>query len=191
MKKTLSSLLLLSLLSTPALADWKVNNAFSQVSFVSVKKNVIGEAHSFKQVSGVLNESGKFTLTIPLETVESNIPIRNERMRTHLFETSKFPELALSAKVDMNKINSLTAGESVIMELNADLGLHGVDQLISVNVMVTRTANDKLVVNSLKPVIISPKSFGMEDGVTKLQTLAKLTSITMSVPVSFVLTLEK
>jgi polyisoprenoid-binding protein YceI len=191
MKKTLSSLLLLSLLSTPALADWKVNNAFSQVSFVSVKKNVIGEAHSFKQVSGVLNESGKFTLTIPLETVESNIPIRNERMRTHLFETSKFPELALSAKVDMNKINGLKVGESAIMELNADLGLHGVDQLISVNVMVTRTANDKLVVNSLKPVIISPKSFGMEDGVTKLQTLAKLTSITMSVPVSFVLTLEK
>lgn len=191
MKKTLGSLLLLSLLSTPVLADWKINNDFSLVNFVSVKKNVVGEAHTFKQVSGTLTDAGKFTLTIPLETVESNIPIRNERMRTHLFETVKFPDLMLSAKVDMNKVNALKVGESAMLALNADVGFHGVDQIVAVNAMVTRSADNKLLVNSTKPIIVSPSSFGLEAGVLKLQALAKLPSITMSVPVSFVLTLEK
>lgn len=191
MKKTLGSLLLLSLLSTPVLADWKINNDFSLVNFVSVKKNVVGEAHTFKQVSGTLTDAGKFTLTIPLETVESNIPIRNERMRTHLFETVKFPDLMLSAKVDMNKVNALKVGESAMLALNADVGFHGVDQIVTVNAMVTRSADNKLLVNSTKPIIVSPSSFGLEAGVLKLQALAKLPSITMSVPVSFVLTLEK
>lgn len=191
MKKTLHSLLLLGLCSTPAFADWTIDNQHSQVSFVSVKKDVIGEAHSFKQVAGTLSDAGNFMLNIPLETVETNIPIRNERMRAHLFNTEKFPELMLTAKIDMTKITSLNAGDSVMLDISADVGLHGVDQLITVSAMVTRTAANKLLVNSLKPVVISPKTFGMEAGILKLQALAKLPSITMSVPVSFVLTLEK
>lgn len=191
MKKTLGSLLILGLLSTPVLADWKVNNAFSHVNFVSVKKSAIGEAHTFKQVAGTLTEAGTFTLSIPLETVETNIPIRNERMRAHLFETDKFPELMLSAKIDMKQVSGLKVGESVVLNINADIGFHGVDQLVPVSAMVTRSADNKLLVNSVKPVIVSPKTFGLEAGVLKLQALAKLPSITMSVPVSFVLTLEK
>ena len=51
---SLSSILVAPLAS----ANWQVNNEQSNVSFVSIKKNSVAEAHHFKNVSGTLNEQG-------------------------------------------------------------------------------------------------------------------------------------
>lgn len=178
------------LISTPALADWQLDNDFSRLNFVSVKKNTIGEAHKFNQLRGSLSDKGQLAIEIPLTSVETLIPIRNERMQKMLFETKVFPTAQLTATVATEHFN-LKEDESKIVTIGADLGLHGVNKLIQVEVMITRVSKNKLQVASLKPIILYPADFGLDQGVMKLQAIAQLPGITHSVPVSFVLTFNK
>ncbi len=189
MKKGLIAGLIL-MVSNPVWADWQLDNDYSRVNFTSVKKNKIGEAHHFTQVKGSLTDSGKLAIEIPLASVETGIPIRNERMQKMLFETKMFPQADITAKVD-TKLLKLYNGESKIVTIQADVGLHGVNQLVSVQVMVTRVSAKKLLVASLKPIIINPADYGLKNGVLKLMAAAKLPGITQSVPVSFVLTFNE
>ena len=187
-KYGLAALALLA--SSPLLADWKLDNDYSRVNFVSVKKDSIGEAHHFTQLAGTLSDKGKLTIDIPLASVETRIPIRNERMQKMLFETKTFPSAELTAKVDPKHFD-LKPGMSKIVVLDADLGMHGVNKLVNVEVMITKVGKGKLLVSSLRPVILRPADFGMEKGVDQLQKVAGLPSITRSVPVSFVLTFNR
>ncbi len=174
-------------LSSSALAQWQIDNEHSRLSFVSVKKDVIGEVHKFKQLKGSLSDSGQLNIEIPLSSVETMIPIRNERMQKMLFNTKLFPSAHLTAKVPAEYFN-LKDNASKVVTVQADLGLHGVNKLLDVEVMITKVSDNKLLVTSFKPVVISPADFGLDKGIMQLQAVAKLPSITQSVPVSFVLT---
>lgn len=178
------------LFSGNALADWQLNNAQSRLNFVSVKKDTIGEAHYFKELRGTLSDKGQLKIEIPLASVETMIPIRNERMQKMLFETQYFPTAQLSATIKPQLLK-LNADESKILQVEADLGLHGVNKLLNIEVMVTKVSDNKLMVASLKPVILRPADFGLDKGVSKLQKVAGLPSITRSVPVNFVLTFKR
>jgi polyisoprenoid-binding protein YceI len=186
MKKALVASLILAV-SGSAWADWQLDNDYSRVNFVSVKKNMIGEAHRFTQLKGTLTDQGKLSVIIPLASVETLIPIRNERMQKMLFETGMFPQATISAKVDPQHFR-LKNGESKVVTVDADVGLHGVNKIVNTEVMISRLADNKLLVSSLKPIIIRPADFALDKGVDKLMAVAKLPGITQSVPVSFVLT---
>ncbi|OXY83023.1 YceI family protein [Oceanimonas doudoroffii] len=188
----LKSLLLASacLTSTSALADWQLNNELSRVSFVTVKKESVGEPNHFERVSGTLSDAGRFELTIDLASVESGIPIRNERLEEYLFETGRFPKLTLSADLS-GQLEALTQGEDRVIETDATLNLHGTEKTLPIAVLVSHKGNGDLVVSSWKPVIVQQDDFGFTAGIDKLQELAGLPSITRTVPVNFVLSLEK
>ena len=118
------------------------------------------------------------------------IPIRNERMQKFLFNTDVFPKLTLTS--DLSKqLKSLKKGQSRILKTQADLALNGVNKLISLEVLATQHTNGDIVVASFMPLLINPAAYNFTSGIDKLQELAKLPSITHSVPVSFVLTLNK
>lgn len=185
-KKALVTALMLTL-PVFAWADWQLDNDFSRVNFVSVKKNMIGETHHFKQVDGALTDQGQLTVNIGLASVETMIPIRNQRMQKFLFETELFPHAKISAKVDPIHF-ALKPGQSKIVLVKANVALHGSEKMIESQVMISRLSEDKLLVSSLNPIIIRPADFGLDKGVDKLMALAKLPGITQSVPVSFVLT---
>jgi len=188
-KPLLSSLTAL-LLSPVALADWSLDNEFSRVSFVSVKKNSIGEAHYFKNISGKLTDTGNFTVNIHLASVETLIPIRNERIAKHLFKTNLFPTLNLHA--DLSKyLPDLKIESSTILKIPASITLNDMTKNILIEVLVTQQNNGNFLVSSFMPVIINPVDFNLTAGLNKLQALANLPSITHSVPVSFTLTLQK
>lgn len=186
MKNALVAGLLLAA-SGSAWADWQLDNDYSRVNFVSVKKNMIGEAHRFKQLKGTLTKQGKLTVDIPLISVETLIPIRNERMQKMLFETELFPHARITATVDPKHF-TLKTGESKIVAVDADVALHGVNKIVKTEVMISRLGSDKLLVSSLTPIIVRPADYGLGKGVDKLMAVAKLPGITHSVPVSFVLT---
>jgi polyisoprenoid-binding protein YceI len=182
--------LALCLFSTASFANWNLNNELSRVNFVSVKKNEIGESHYFKKLNASINDVGQFNLEINLTSVETLIPIRNERMQKFLFNTEVFPKLNLTS--DLSKqLKSLKKGQSAILKTQADLALNGINKLISLEVLATQQSNGDIVVASFMPVIINPADYNLTTGIDKLQELAKLPSITHSVPVSFVLTLTK
>ena len=190
MFKPLLSTAAILLFSPIALGDWTLDNELSRVNFVSVKKNTIGEAHYFKKVSGDLTNNGSFNIKINLASVESLIPIRNERMAKHLFNTNLFPTLNLNA--DLSKhLPAIKAGKSQVIKVPAGISFNSITKNLTIDVLAIQHSNGNNIVSSFMPVIINPADFNLTSGIEKLQALASLPSITHSVPVSFTLTLQK
>lgn len=191
MKKWLS-VLALGLLSNVTMAsDWKVNNDQSTISFISVKKADIAEVHRFNNIDGKLTDAGKFSLIIDLSSVNSGIEIRDERMQSLLFEVAQFPKLSLQASVNPKLLESLVVGEMLTTQVDGEIELHGQKVIKTFDVVVAKLSTNKMLVSSLKPVIVQAGEFGLVAGVEKLRDIAGLSSISLAVPVSFVVTLAK
>ena len=171
-----------------AFAAWTLDNNASQVSFVSVKAGDIAEAHRFTEVSGDVSADGAASVTIQLASVDTLIPIRDERMREMLFNTNMFPTATLRTNIDMAEVNGLDVGDSadVVMELMLDL--HGKQTPLTAEMSVGRLGDSTLLVASRKPVILNAASVDLVDGIEALREIAGLPSISKAVPVSFVLT---
>ena len=176
--------------SNTAQADWQLNNDKSKVSFVSIKNSSIAEVHHFNTVSGSLSEQGNFSVNIDLASVETMIPIRNQRMTEFVFETVKFPKASLHADLS-KKLPQLTAGQHTLKAIKATLNFHGQQKQISTDVLVHVAQDGGITVSSLSPLIINAADFSLTEGIATLQKLAGLSSIATSVPVSYSLTLEK
>lgn len=178
--------LMLGLLFTlPSLANWQLSNDKSQFNFITTKKVDATEIHQFTQLKGNISAKGEVKLKIDLSSVETNIPIRNERMQKFLFETGLFPQATFTTSIDPQIIEKLALGETTQVDLTGDINLHGMTQEIATRVQATKLASNELLVTSLKPVIIQAKAFKLVAGVEKLKTLAVLPSINHSVPVTF------
>ncbi|MER2493825.1 YceI family protein [Catenovulum sediminis] len=174
--------------SNQLLAAWTLDNTASGLNFLSVKKSQIVESHRFKNLSGFIDAQGNSSVSIDLASVETNIPIRNERMQQYLFETSKFQTAVVSLKLPDGLLASLQTGTLKTLELDAKLDLHGQQQTIKTQVSVVKTQGKQLFVTSLQPVLINAADYSLIEGINKLQELAGLPSITYVVPVTFNLT---
>jgi polyisoprenoid-binding protein YceI len=178
-------------LSNFAHADWQLNNEKSQLSFVSIKKESIGEAHHFKRMQGTLSSEGSLTIKIDLTSGETLIPIRNERLSKLLFEADTFPHAVLTANLNAVLTDIKLPGHYVVKQIQGELDFHGVKKALSFDVLITKTAQGDLSVSSFSPVIINSADFGVTDGVMQLQKLAGLPSIATAVPVTFALSFNK
>ena len=172
----------------PGFAAWTLDNDASQISFVSVKAGDAGEAHRFTEISGELSADGKASVTIQLASVDTLIPVRDERMREMLFQTDLFPTASLSANIDMDALNAIEPGNSMDMATDLTLDLHGQQLSLAAEIIVARLGNHRLMVSSRKPVIINAASVDLVNGIEALREIANLPSISKAVPVSFVLT---
>lgn len=188
-KKTLFVALMLSSWAATA-ANWQVNNEQSQLSFISTKKDSIAEINRFTRLNGQLDNNGKFTLNIDLNSVDTGIEIRDSRMKEFLFNVVEFPVAALTATVAPSIIDELTIGASTTHTAEGILELHGQTKAIQIETLVTKLSDTELLVVSAKPVIIDAADFQLIKGVDKLKELAGLPSISKAVPVSFYLTLN-
>ena len=178
-------------------AKWQIDNANSTLNFVTVKAADVAETHRFGQLSGGVTPgstpeaSAEVNITVHLASVDTNIPIRDERMREHLFETGKFPLAKVHGHVQFAKYLALPTGDSVQDSLKLMLDLHGERIPITAEVLVSRLGSDRVMVMSNRPVIVNASQVGLVAGIEKLRELAGLPSISKAVPVSFVLTLVR
>jgi polyisoprenoid-binding protein YceI len=173
--------------SIQAKADWRLINKQSAVSFISTKNLHNSETHQFTQLSGTLNRQGHLAIEIDLASVETGIDIRNTRMREKLFLVDQFPTASLNAILP-KKIMQLNAGQSVLVELPATLKLMQFEKPITVVAQVSKTTNGQVIATSTQAVLISASDFGLVPGLELLQQIAGLSSIGLTVPVSFNLT---
>jgi polyisoprenoid-binding protein YceI len=164
---------------------WNVVPDRSRVSFVSIKGGDIAEVHHFKQVTGAVTPAGDATIRIPLDSVETAIDIRNERMRQMLFDTVRFPAAELTAKVDLAQFADLPVGERRTAPLAGELNLHGVTAPIEAQVYVTRVAPARVLVTAVDPVVVEAGVFNLGPGVEALRKVAGLDAITPAAPVTF------
>ena len=188
MKRTIG--LLAYLLALPVFASWQLDNNSSHLSFVSVKKAQIAETHSFKSLAGKV-DGKNVQFSVDLASVSTGIPIRDERMTKFLFITKMFPSATFNATIPANLISSMKVGEIKHFDLSGTLTVKDKSQNAYVKTMLVKAADNKLVVSSVKPLIVKASDYGLASGIAKLAELAKLSSITESVPVSFTLTFNK
>lgn len=160
----------------------KLDNEYSSLAFVSIKKGAVGEVHTIKDLSGSWSPDGNVNISLNLNSVDTKIAIRDERMKKHLFETSKYPTARISANISSMPPKGVSRGNTEVT-----VQMHGMTKTVPVAYIAVNTG-DKIVVSSAQPLIINAADFGMDKGVKMLQELAKLPSIATAVPVSFVVT---
>lgn len=183
--KLLSTLFFIAVFAnTECAADWAIDKGQSKISFISIKQNEIAEVHSFKDFTGTVSREGKVNITIALNSVETNIDIRNERMKKFLFETLTAPDAVLNADIDIKSMQSMKVGERRQENIAFSLSLHKVKAEIDTDIFLTRIAENKVLVETENPILIHADDFNMGAGVEKLRELAKLDTISPAVPVS-------
>ena len=177
--------------SVHVLAGWVIDPEGSYVGFASVKNDLIAENHSFTLITGTIEDSGDANIVIALASVETLIPIRNERMQAILFEVAQYPDVTVTANLDLDEFTSLGLGESKTDTILLGVNLHGTDLSKNVLVKVTRSSDNAYEVTSLGPIVIHASQFALSDGLESLRKVAGLQSIDLMVPVTFDLRLAK
>ncbi|MDA1370187.1 MAG: YceI family protein [Proteobacteria bacterium] len=167
-----------------AQAHWSLDNQASTLSFVTVKADHVAEVHTFDVMSGTIGDAGELEISIELASVNTLIPIRNERMQAMLFETSLFPDATISASVDIEALAGLAAGATQMLQVEFTLAMHGDSNSYVADVLVSRLQGG-IVASTMKPIIVTADSYGFVTGVEALREVAGLPSISRAVPVSF------
>ncbi len=165
---------------------WLLSTDSSSLSFVSTKNKTITEQHSLQFKHGQIDHQGSITATMDLNTVDTAIPIRDQRMRDILFETETFPLATVSASLPEN-IN-LKLQQNI--KLPFQLDLHGQQKTYTTEVVI-QMVNEKLVAVNYEPILVNAKDFGLDSGINQLTKIAGLQSIDYAVSVDFKLTFEK
>lgn len=181
----------LLLVSTTALADWTLDNASSALSFVSIKNGAVLESHTFTKLSGGVTQKGEATVNIDLASVDTSVPVRDERMQEMLFEIPEFPSAGFAARVPVSDFEALEEGASKLYELTGELSLHGDVIETAIKVLVIRVGRNSFVVTTRKPFIIDASNFDLVEGIEALRNVAGLQAIATSVPVSFTLLFKR
>jgi polyisoprenoid-binding protein YceI len=178
------------LMAAQASAQWELNDSGSTINFVSVKNSTIAEMHSFPSLVGFIGENGHVQVTVNLDSVETLIPIRNERMRAMLFNTAEFPTANVSAEVDPEILAEAAQGGTVSTEVPVNLSLHGVEQKVTVPLLVFSDGGNLRVV-SARPVLLRANDFGLTAGIDALRNVAGLSAISTAVPVTLNLQFQR
>lgn len=176
--------------SMAAQADWQLNNQKSSLNFLSVKKVHIAEVFHITRLAGQLNDAGELSIQLDLDSIETNIGIRNDRMREHLFETSKFKTATLTSQLPAEIMQTAKDGGFSNAEVDATLNFHGLEKPLKVKVSLM-SDGQQILASSSQPVVLSSETFGLTAGIDKLKSLAGLDNIGHTVPVSFSLMLEQ
>ncbi|MDO8982474.1 OmpA family protein [Cypionkella sp.] len=169
---------------------WQIDAQSSQLRFQSVKNVTKVESSTFAAFSGGLSADGTLSLHVFLDSVDTKIDLRNVRMRFLLFETFRFPEAVITAKINAADLADLPTLRRKTIHLTYTLDLHGVKKELETDVAVTMVQDDTVVVSSTTPVVIATDDFGLADGVQKLQEAANVVIIP-SGTISFDLTLKR
>ncbi|WP_417689457.1 YceI family protein [Pseudidiomarina sp.] len=172
-------------LSTGAHADdWTLDSERSTLHFVSVKNDNVAEIHRFTELTGEMND-GELKVTIPVASLDTAIPIRNERMLEHLFNADEYATVTATASIPKEIYNLETATGTLPVVVPMKVFIAGEAVEVDAALQVTKLDADHVVATTSQPVLISAKEFGLVKGINKLQEIAGLQAIDHVIPVTF------
>jgi cytochrome c2 len=181
--KNLAVAALFATLGNMATADsWTLNADASRIAFGSVKKDTVGEVHSFESISGTVGADGAAMIEIDLSSVQTLIDIRNERMVEHVFKNA--PKAMLNAQIDMAEVSGLAVGSSTVVDATGNIELAGNALEIDAELFVLRINDAQVMVSTNDMIMLSIADMGLSAGIDKLMELAKLPGITRVSPVT-------
>lgn len=174
-----------------AFADWTLDTANSNISYGTIKNDIIGESNTFTDISGSIDEDGHIDVSIALASVDTMIPQRDERMRNIVFKVAENVTAKLSGDMDLQAHNDQEIGTSRVIEADIGLTMLGAETELYTNLVVTRLAENKVMVTPHGVVFLYPEEFELLGAIEELREIAGLDSITPVVPMSFYLTFTK
>ncbi|AWA38313.1 YceI family protein [Pseudomonas sp. 22105] len=179
--------LLLGAAALPVQANWYLDGESSRLSFVSTKNANVSEVQRFLVLHGKVDPDGRAEVEVELDSINSGIPLRDERMRKELFQIEQFPEATITTQIDLRPINDLAPGAQLELRLPLTVNLHGKQHEYPAELLATRLDDRRFQVVTLEPLVISAEDFDLLPGLESLRNLAGLSAISLSVPVGAVL----
>ena len=180
----------LILLCLPAhAADWQLNRERSAISYLSSKQAtadtpLMFESNLFREFSGTIDGS-QVELVVELDSLDTKVPIRDERVAEHVFLSKQYPQATVSATVD--GIEQLSYERK---QISATLTMRGQSRNLQAEVIIERSDPQTLRMQTTTPVLVNANAYGMLEGFTILKQLVGLMQIPMTIPVSFHLVFE-
>ena len=190
-KRYVASLSVAALVSAaPAWAEWQVADN-SSIQFVSIKNNTIGEVSHFDMIAGTVGDQGAVELRVALDSVETNIGIRNDRMKKMLFEVGLYPEAVITAQLTPETMAVLGSSSGAAVPVVLQIDFHG--QVVSKDAVLTVSATHAggFSATTSQPILLNAAEFDLEDGVAALQSVAGLNAISRVIPVTVSLNFTK
>ncbi|MBK5352090.1 YceI family protein [Pseudomonas sp. TH41] len=184
--KTLAFVLLASA-TLPAHANWYLDGESSRLSFISTQNANVSEVQRFLVLHGKVDPKGLAEVEVELDSVNSGIPLRDERMRKDLFEIQTFPDALITAQIDLRPIKDLAPGAQLELRLPLTVNLHGKQHDYNAELLATRLDDRRFQVVTLEPLVINAADFDLAPGLERLRNVAGLSAISLSVPVGAVL----
>lgn len=167
----------------PALAGaWDLDPAASSLSVVSVKNGDVEEVHRFTGLTGAVADNGAALVAVALGSVETGIEVRDERMRTMLFDLAGHPYALVTTRLDTAAIEGLAAGASQTVQAPLAIEANGTRVETVATLAVTRLDADRVAVATPSPIEIDAARFGFGPGIERLRAVAGLDSISVLVP---------
>jgi OmpA-OmpF porin, OOP family len=168
--------------ATPA---WLLDPAASTLTYQSVKKNTVVETNTIRNISGRIEPDGSAKVEFDLDSVDTDVDLRNVRMRFLFFETFKYPTATVTMKIDPAQFADLPKVRRKTVPLTFTLNLHGVDKEMKAEAVVTMLTESSVSVASKAPVAVQVADFGLLPNVEKLQRAADVSSIVPTASVSY------
>lgn len=166
-------------------ANWQLNPEQSSLNFVSIKNTTVAETHQFSNLSGSWSEQGLVRIQIPVSSLETNIPIRNQRMLDFVLKAKQYTEITAQAEIKPDTIATLAVSKSMVITLPITVSIAGESITLMANVRVLKLNASTIQASTESPLILNVDSANLTAGVDKLQQLAQLNDISKVVPVTF------
>ncbi|KQB52868.1 hypothetical protein AQS70_12895 [Pseudomonas endophytica] len=170
-----------------AQASWYLDGESSRLSFVTTQNGNVANKHRFLVLHGKVDRKGQAQLRIEMDSVNSAVPLRDERMRDQLFDFKQFPEAQITAQINMQPINELAAGAQVELRLPVTVNLRGKQHTYEAELLATRLDEHRFQVVTLEPLMLQAEDFALQPELETLRKSAGLSAISFSVPVNAVL----
>lgn len=173
---------------------WKIDALQSNLNFVTTKAGqpgvaAVAENQLFKRFSGGMDAQGKMTLNIDLASVDTGVEIRDERMRTMLWNVKATPQAVFAAQLNAVALSSLSNAGTTDLDVAGALTMAGQTKPVTAKLRVNRIGANQLLVVTRTPIIINSNDFGLKAGVEALREIMGLNVLSPSAPVSFALQL--
>ena len=170
-------------------ADWQLNSERSAISYLSSKQATVEtplmfESNLFREFSGTINGT-QVELVVELDSLDTKVPIRNERVAEHVFLSKQYPQATVSATVD--DIGQLSYARK---QISATLTMRGQSRDLQAEVIIERSDPQTLRIQTTTPVLVDANAYGMLDGFSTLKQLVGLMQIPTTIPVSLHLVFE-
>jgi polyisoprenoid-binding protein YceI len=118
------------------------------------------------------------------------VPIRDDRMRTMLFNVAANPNARFSANVDPGLVKGLAIGGAIDVDAAGQLRLAGQSRDVKAPLRVARLSTGALQVSTRSPLVVDLSGFGLKPGVEALREIMGLNFLAASAPVSLNLVLH-